>query len=301
MGGSEQPVAGTTTQNTKSKSVSKTNMATTSDTTPTMPAWLEEDLKANVGNYSDALVDYKNMIDGWQAVPFTGDELTAFEMAKGAAGAGGPMQAAIDEMRRTAEGHYLYGGEGFNAAVDAAYRAGMPGVLSAFGAGGRSDGGLAKVALARAFSDPFAMQYGNERGRQLQAASQLPQMSLMPSSVWEQIGGKARELAQYGINTPFDLMKSYFGAMPGLTGMAAPFIGSSNKGTQKGKTVTNTTGTMTGTETPAYFPGNPMAAGIGGALSGAATGASIGSVIPGIGTGIGAGVGALAGGLGGFI
>jgi hypothetical protein len=121
----------------------------------------------------------------------------------------------------------------------------------------------------------------------------------MPSSVFEGIGGKIRELAQYGINTPFELMKGYLGGMQGLTGLAAPFMGSSTKGTQRG--TTQTRGTMTGTETPSYFEGSPLAAGFGGALSGASTGAMLGSVIPGIGTGIGAGVGALAGGLGGFL
>ena len=293
MGGQEAPRPGVTKQN----STTRVNMNTTSDVKPTFLTDEAFDAATgNLGRYEDALVDYDNMIGDWNAVPFTGDELQAFEMAKAAAGAGGPMQSSIDQMRDVVEGKYLFGGEGFNAAVDAAYRAGMPGVLSAFGGGGRSDGGLAKVALARAFSDPFAMQYGQERERQDRAAAALPSLSMMPSSVWESIGGKARELAQYGINTPFDLMKNYLSLIPGLNTAIQPFMGQFTKGTQQG--TTRTKGTIT--ETPSYFEGYQGAGILGGALSGAGMGAQLGSVIPGIGTGIGAGVGALAGGLGGL-
>ena len=113
---------------------------------------------------------------GWQAAGFTPDQLQGFDAAPG-----GPasMQTPLDELMATARGDYLYGGEGFNAAVDAAYRAGCPSAVQ-FRRDGRDDGGLAKTALAKAFADPFAMQYGDERARQQAAQFGLPQLSLLP-------------------------------------------------------------------------------------------------------------------------
>ena len=86
----------------------------------------------------------------------------------------------MDELLATARGDYLYGGPGFNEAVAAAQRAGTPGIISQFGGAGRDQNFLGKSALAQVFSDAFANQYGQERGRQLNAAQLLPQMSLLP-------------------------------------------------------------------------------------------------------------------------
>jgi|TARA_B100000925_G_scaffold287582_1_gene267113 hypothetical protein len=79
-------------------------------------------------------------------------------------------------LERTAQGDFLYGGEGFNAALDAATRAAMPGINSRFALGGGSgavDGGLAQTARTQAVADAFARQYGQERANQLAAGNQL--------------------------------------------------------------------------------------------------------------------------------
>jgi hypothetical protein len=70
----------------------------------------------------------------------------------------------------TLNGDYLYGGQGFNAAVDAAGRKIIPQVQSAFEKSGRTNSGLAQTAMTQALSDSFAQQYGQERQNQLQAA-----------------------------------------------------------------------------------------------------------------------------------
>lgn len=80
-----------------------------------------------------------------------------------------------DALEATARGDYLYGGEGFDAAMDAAMRKIRPEILSTFGGAGpgAANGGLAKTAIAQAVADTFAGQYSTERGRQLAAAEGL--------------------------------------------------------------------------------------------------------------------------------
>src|SRR5690606_10633621 len=81
--------------------------------------------------------------------------------------------AAFGALQSTAAGDFLFGGQGFREAVDAAVRAAQPHILSTFGGAGRGTGGLAQTAIAQAASDAFAAQFGQERARQLQAASAL--------------------------------------------------------------------------------------------------------------------------------
>jgi hypothetical protein len=82
---------------------------------------------------------------------------------------------ARQALESTAGGDYLYGGEGFNRAVDAAVNAATPRVASAFGGsvGGASGSGLARQAIGQSALDAFAGQYGNERRNQLGAANTL--------------------------------------------------------------------------------------------------------------------------------
>ena len=82
-------------------------------------------------------------------------------------------QSALNSLNSTAGGDFLAGGEGFNAALDAAMRRITPQVLSTFGASGRSDSGLAQQALAQAGFDAFAGQFANERANQLNATNAL--------------------------------------------------------------------------------------------------------------------------------
>ena len=93
-------------------------------------------------------------------------------IARGDNNIGGVGRSALES---TAQGDFLYGGEGFNAALDAATRAAMPGINSRFAMGGSGavDGGLAQTARTQAVADAFARQYGQERANQLAAGNQL--------------------------------------------------------------------------------------------------------------------------------
>lgn len=83
-------------------------------------------------------------------------------------------QVAQDQLERTASGDYLFGGKGFDAALNAAINSALPQVASAFGGTvGGVGSGLASTAVNQAALDAFAGQYGQERGRQLGAAEAL--------------------------------------------------------------------------------------------------------------------------------
>jgi len=81
--------------------------------------------------------------------------------------------SAYSALNNTAGGNYLYGGNGFNAAVDSAFRSAKPNILSTFGRAGTGTGGLAQTAINQAYADAFANQYGAERANQLNAAGTL--------------------------------------------------------------------------------------------------------------------------------
>ena len=79
-----------------------------------------------------------------------------------------------EALNATARGDYLFGGEGFDAAVDAAVRAAQPHIASSFGGTvGGVGSGLAKHAVGQSAIDAFANQYANERRNQVGAASDL--------------------------------------------------------------------------------------------------------------------------------
>lgn len=84
-------------------------------------------------------------------------------------------QTAQDALESTARGDYLYGGDAYDRAIQAASNAVLPQVASAFGGGvgGASGSGLAKVAVGQGIGDAFARQYGQERVNQLGAANTL--------------------------------------------------------------------------------------------------------------------------------
>lgn len=77
-------------------------------------------------------------------------------------------------------GKYLYGGDGFNAALDAAMKRILPAVQTQFGRSGAGGGTgtLAAEAFGDRAAERFAMQYGQERGRQDSAANILNQLGL---------------------------------------------------------------------------------------------------------------------------
>jgi hypothetical protein len=82
---------------------------------------------------------------------------------------------ANEALLSTARGDNLFGGAGFDRAVEAAMNAARPAIGSAFGraGAGASSGGLAQTALGTAAVDAFARQYGQERANQLGAANTL--------------------------------------------------------------------------------------------------------------------------------
>ena len=92
---------------------------------------------------------------------------------------------AVNALESTASGDYLYGGDGFNAAVDASIRKAMPNIKSNMalqGGAGALSGGLADAAIAEVTADAFARQYGQERANQLSAANQLNNFGLSGTS-----------------------------------------------------------------------------------------------------------------------
>ena len=92
----------------------------------------------------------------------------------------GLSDTGTNTLESTARGDYLFGGDGFQAAVDASLRQATPGILSTFGSAGAggATGGLAQEALGTAAIDAFARQFAQERGNQLGAANSLNQFGL---------------------------------------------------------------------------------------------------------------------------
>lgn len=89
-------------------------------------------------------------------------------------------QEQIDQLRQTAGGDFLMGGEGFDAAVQAAVRAAQPSILSTFGGAGvgGGTGALAQTAIGTAATDAFARQFAQERGNQIGAQDTLARLGL---------------------------------------------------------------------------------------------------------------------------
>ena len=90
------------------------------------------------------------------------------------------LLSGTDTLQATSDGDFLFGGDGFNAAVDAAVRRATPGILSTFGSAGAggATGGLAQAAVGEAAVDAFASQFAQERRNQLGAAGQLAGLDL---------------------------------------------------------------------------------------------------------------------------
>jgi hypothetical protein len=117
---------------------------------------------------------------GQTVVPFSPETNMALDMQTARALNGSPLQsAANDQLTSTLNGDYLYGGQGFNEAIDAATRKILPAVNGTFEAAGRGRSGLADVAKTQAISDAFANQYSNERTNQQRAMMFAPQVAAM--------------------------------------------------------------------------------------------------------------------------
>ena len=205
----------------------------------------------------------------------------ALNLTEQRAMAGSPVQrSANQQLQQTLNGDYLHGGQGFNAAYQAAANEIIPGVESRFNAGGRFGSGLARQAETKALADAFASQYGAERQNQMRAMLFAPDAAQADyNDLRALVGvGQAREgQAQSGIDEniarhDFNQLDEWR-RLENYMAMVQGGVGSQS------------TQTTTGPK------GNKGAGILGGALGGAALGAPAGPW----GAGIGAGLGALAG------
>jgi hypothetical protein len=288
-----------------------------------IPTWLKPFVENAAGIGSGALSGLTDLLQpGGSGTPgasfVTPDQLEALAQARAVAQGGGGFiptaqnvlmsaaqgqglgdfidPSALAALQRTAGGDFLFGGSGFNKAVDAAVRAAAPGILSTFGSAGPggATGGLAQAAIGKAGVDAFAQQFAQERANQLNAsqvlsslgvgertnqlnvAQALPGLGLIPSDILAQIGAQ-----QAGFNQqPIQSLLQLLGAAQGVPAAFSPLLGRAASESGAG--------------------GLSFAGGLSGGLGGALTGAQIGSIVPGIGTGLGAGIGGGLGLLGGL-
>lgn len=128
---------------------------------------------------------------------------------------GSPLSGdAINYIDDTLKGKYLYGGAGFNAALDAAKNSILPQIQSGFESRGRTGGGLEGEAESSAIGDAFAKQYEQERALQQGAALAAPDIDksrYLDSSMMVGAGQTERDWAkeflqaiggQYGTSVP---------------------------------------------------------------------------------------------------
>ncbi len=111
-------------------------------------------------------------------VPFAPATAAAQLAQMGRAMRGSPLTTVGQtEIGRTAAGEYLYGGPGFDRALEAAHRRIAPMVRGQFEGSGRYGSGLQQATEMQLLGDVFAQQYGDERARQLQASALTPAMA----------------------------------------------------------------------------------------------------------------------------
>lgn len=92
--------------------------------------------------------------------------------------AGSPLMGSTNEqLLNTINGNNLFGGPGYNEALQAAQNQILPGIQSRYAKGGRFGSGLGRAAEAQALGDVFAQQYGAERQNQMRAMGMAPQMA----------------------------------------------------------------------------------------------------------------------------
>jgi hypothetical protein len=154
-----------------------------------IPDWLKQFVGQSTGVAGSSLGTAANLASGYQLPP-----------------------EALQALQQTAGGQYLYGGPQQQAFIDAAVRGAAPGIFSQFGAAGGGGGGLQKAALDQSAVDAYASLYGDERNRQLQAATALPGITQMPFNMQSQLAQLAA----------------------GLPGQFAPFLGQNTSGTSFG-------------------------------------------------------------------
>jgi hypothetical protein len=246
-------------QKTTTKQNQTQESSGTGSTRTYIPDFLQPLITGAAPIASGALSNLQDLAGGNLVAPFTADQLSAFDLAR-SFGTSAPYTTGLNTLQETAAGDYLFGGPGFDAAVNAAVNAATPGILSTFGAAGRGTGGLAQTAIAQSAIDAFANQYGQERERQLAAANALPQFALTPIDLLLQTGGMQQQQAQNEISAPFSAQQALLNAA--LSGLPiTSLLGTDTTQQQKG--------TLSGTSVTTQPLSRNTGAGIlGGALSG---------------------------------
>lgn len=214
---------------------------------------------------------------GSTVAEFTPDTQQAMGMIRQEALQGSQIApAAQQNIMSTLQGENLYGGEGFSAALDAASRRILPQVDSAFAKAGRYGSGLAKTAQTQALADAFAGQYGQERQRQMQAATLAPQIDQLRFEDAKALGGIGE--TQYGLeqakigediarhnyeqNIRQDQLARYMNAIQGNYGGSTT---STASGPEANKTSAALGGALSGAGA-GFMAGGPWGAAIGGGL-----------------------------------
>jgi hypothetical protein len=218
---------------------------------------------------------------GQTVVPFSPETNLAMQMQTARAINGSPIQgAANNQLTSTLNGDYLYGGQGFNAAMQAATNKILPQVNSTFAAAGRGNGGLASVAQTQAIADAFANQYGQERENQQRAmlfAPQVANMDYQDISQLANVGAQKESLQQeqtqdamnrYNFNqgAPLSQLQNYMNLIQGNYGGSSTSTSSQPMYRNQGSGMLG--GAMAGAQVGSMF-GNPLIGAIGGGLLGA--------------------------------
>jgi hypothetical protein len=245
------------------------------------PKFLQPYLKDAVGEASRLYHGQgPQYYQGNQSVEFSPQTLQALQMQQQRAMQGSDVnRAAQGNIQSTLNGDYLYGGQGFNAAFDAASRRINPMVDSSFATHGRTGSGLADVAKTQALSDAFASQYGQERNNQMQAAQMAPGLANQDYIDYQKladVGGAYEGLNQKRLNEdinrfnftqnqPMDRLNQYLQMLSGA------YPGSSSTSSQplyqnKGAGVLG--GALAGAQLGSSIFGGPLGGAIGGGLLG---------------------------------
>lgn len=201
-----------------------------------LPGWLTDAYQGAVGDatsiYNSGGAEYFPQA-GY--VPHSQQSLTGLRTMEGLSLDPSQIPGYADTFQTfqdTVGGDYLYGGDGFNAALDAASRAITPQVKSAFNSAGRTSGGLQEAAIAEELGDVFAGMYGQERGRQQAAMAAAPAMydfAMQPARTMMGVGsaleGKEQEslldeMMRWNANQPTNALNAYLGQL----GSVAPLF-----------------------------------------------------------------------------
>lgn len=171
-------------------------------------------------------------------------------------------KAGESQLQRTLGGDYSYGGEGFNAALDAAKNKIIPNVQSQFAKGGRTGSGLAATAEAGAIGDAFAGLYDKERQRQIAASQLVPEFERQKAAdldAFRQSGNFQQQFTQTTMDAPRQWADDYLKL---LQGGAAGGVGSAGSVSPWARYLMSTAGGAAG----GFASGGPVGGAVGGGL-----------------------------------